>query len=56
MHVVCDFIGPAKFVEWVKGKLQICKINLDKKVVEIKNIENYFDFLTSVTSLIFDVR
>ena len=29
--VVYDFVGPARFVIWIKGKLQICKTNLDKK-------------------------
>ena len=46
---VVHSIGPAKFVEWVKGKLQICKTNLDNKtkVVEIKDLNKSF--------LIFDV-
>ena len=29
--VVYDFVGPVKFVDWVKGKLQTCKHNLDNK-------------------------
>ena len=27
-----DFVGPSKFFDWVKGKLQIWKTNLDKKL------------------------
>ena len=29
--VVYEFVGPAKFVEWVKGKLISCKTNLNNK-------------------------
>ena len=41
--MVYDFLGPAKFVEWLKGKLQNCKTNLDKKIYYSKR-KSYMEF------------